>query len=451
MVKMKLFLFRIILYLFTATSFLLNNGCFNYSPKTHIDSNQTGFNSKYLFYVNTGTMNLVEKKSVNFTNPIKFYKNSIFISDFRGNKDPEIAISGGKKLTIYNINGDLLLEKVFKKSYQPSFVFDIDKDGKSDIILRTSTSPRNEIVIINGAGNIISNFLEDKSSQNFSSIIPIGILQNRLFATARSAFPEGERGILCFNPFSMNLLYTFYTPDPIGISILESDTPNPVIIPSYKTHNDGIFRKYAKESDNRTDEDYEKVGAFLKIDLNGTPLKEYEILNRNNIILGTLEYKTIPGSEKEIVLLHYLSDSNNNFYHILKIDTQTGAVISQGVKQRGNYLDSVIVPLKKDFRLLTTIKKDNRYYLIQFSSSQKQIGIISVNSRPILKQVVINNEKDEYLVLIILSDGIYTLNENIELTRIIEGENFLDIKLYKYKNKKYAILLQKRGFNIYIF
>ncbi len=451
MVKMKLFLFRIILCLFTAINALLISGCFGSVPATPVDSEENGFNKKYFSSATTGFMKIINEISVDFYKPITSDHDSIFISDFRGNKEPEIALISESKLSIYSLTGDLLLEKPFDKYYEPSFIYDIDKDGKSDIIMGTKSAPRNEIVVMNGAGNIISNFREDKSYQDYSSITPVMIFQNRLYATARPADAEAPRGILCFDPFSLDLLYTFYTPDPVGLTLIDVNTENPVIIPSYVTHNDGVFLKYAKESDLRINEDYEKTGALLKISLNGTPLEEHEVLNRNSNILGTLEYTKIPGSKYEILLFHYLSDREENFYHILKIKTSTGEIISQGAKQKGIYLDNIIIPVKSDFLILTSNKDNSYYYLNQFSSNQKLLRTIQVKSRPILKQAILNSEKNGFLAIIIFADGIYTLNREMKLNRIIEGNNFIDIKLYNYKNKNFAVILKNSGLEIYNF
>ncbi len=450
MENMKLFLFRIILYLYTVTSILLGTGCSSHSPADgQINRGLSGFNSRILLSTNAQNLELRKERSVGFTDPIKSDHDSIFISDFRGDNKPEIAIISENKLLIYTIKGGLLLEKIFKQPHEPSFTYDADKDGKTDIILGTVSAPKNEIIIINGVGNIISKFKEDKSSQNFSSLTPVGIFQNRLFATARPAFPEASRGILCFDPFSMNLLYTFYTPDPIDISIIESNTPNPVMVPSYNTHNDGVFLKYAKETDRRIKEDYEREGALLKISLDGTPLAEYEILNRTDNILGTLNYRAIPDVNNEILLFHYLSGSKESFYHILKIDTGTGKIISQSLKQEGEYIDSVIIPLRNDFRIIASIKKNNYYNINQLSGSQELLHSISFNSRPELKQVLMNREKDDYLLLIIFPDGIYSLDRNMQLNKVIEGRNYIDLQIFDYNKQRYMVLLKNTEFEIY--
>ncbi len=436
MEKPRLFFFLITLFLYITISSILS--CSNSEIKSE----------------NYGQNELSKKISLRFTSERnielpsgRFNDYQIFISDCRGNSDPEIIVVSNSYLQISTLQGEPLLEKSLKFSfYKPAFVRDMDGDNKSDVIFGTADALKNKIVVVNGMGNIISQYDGNGSNRAFSSIIPIGVYNNYLFAIARPDTVESERGILCLDPFSLKKQFLFFTPDPVGLLIIGK-----YIIPSYQIHDNGLFIKYGKNPDGIIKSNFESNGMLLEISLKGERLHEYQIIEDHKEAEGIMDYRVIPES-KNILLYHHtsLQETTDPHYCIYMINSETGKIIRKSKVFNNRLLNFASLPASTGYLSIVSAQNSKGFTLNLLGKDLKQQEVFHPKEKPAFVDTNGFPFKTDFPFFFLLSDGLYSMDNKIVFQKAIDHEEYTHCVFFLFNKQTYAALGGKNSIAIYL-
>ena len=408
--KMKLYLWQIILYLFILIS-CSRNLSINEIPLP------------------------VEVQDENF---------SIFTGDCRGDSNVEIILASENSILIYSKDGELLLYKPLGYSFfNPSFLSDLDKDGKEDLVLGTVSASPNRILAINGMGHTISSFREEKSYHDFSSIDPQFVLNGKIYALARPADDESARGILCFDSFSMKLLWTFYTPDPLMLTLLQ----NEIMILSYFTHGNGTFVQYGHEDDFYLRRDYEVKGMLIEIGINGEALSEFELFSSQNVTLGTLLYSSIGDSKNEVLLNHYFYE-NDQKYKLFIINVNDGLIQAESELVYRLFLGQNIISAKGETFTVVSERSEDMFFLSIYNSFLDLVLTEQLSGSFSLGPVLISENGESFIQYLLSENGLYTVNEQFEIKQVIHDVNVRDMAIYKEDGVSRMVILNAHSLHL---
>lgn len=444
------------LFLLTAISLFLLGGFLFHPRRTSSTSVADPLNGTH-YYTLTNPDDFKLKKIQDVIFPVKVDGSAVkvFLADCRGDEQIEVIIVGSTQLLIYSFDGKLLLHKrLTEDNLRPAFAHDTDGDGKADIVFGTEHARTNAIKILNGMGFEISRFTEKSATQNFSALIPKTIYRDQLIAIAQPEGYSSPRGILLLDAFSLELEQTFFTPYPIDLTLLAPSrgSPAPLLIPSYRVFDEGQFQSYGP-SDKPRDEVYEAKRMLLKIDTAEMISEEFELLDTPDADSGTIRYAAIPEvPERVLLFFSYPSEHmHESVTHVYEVSLSDGVILNRREQLSGVYHESRIIPVSSSsYLIIAALQRQNGTALTVFSRDLEILKSFELPNSLEFGPFFFDPVSSKSVLFLILEDGLYGINNELELLPVLKEKGFLKMAVYQSSDSLFTALLTESGLELFV-
>ncbi|MFO7729765.1 MAG: hypothetical protein R6V86_03270 [Spirochaetia bacterium] len=379
----------------------------------------------------------------------------VFFADCRGDEQIEVIVADSTQLLIYSLDGRLLLHKeLTEENLRPAFAHDTDGDGKADIVFGTEHARTNEIKILNGMGFEISRFTERSATQNFSALIPKTIYRDQLIALAQPEGYSSPRGILLLDTFSLKLEQTFFTPHPIDLTLLgpSRGIPAPLLVPSYRVFDEGQFQSYGP-SDKPRDEVYEAKRMLLKIDTAEMISEEFELFDTPDADSGAIHYAAIPEVPERVLLFftHPSEHRHEAVTHVYEVSLSDGTIQNRIEQLSGVYHDSRVIPGSSSSSLIiAALQRQTGTALTVFSRDLEILKSFELTNSLEFGPLFFDPVSSKYILFLILEDGLYGINNELELLPVLKEKGFLKMAVYKSPDLLYTAMVTESGLELFV-
>jgi hypothetical protein len=205
--------------------------------------------------------------------------------DIRGTKDPEIVMVGEDRIAVFDSGGkQLLLKELPEYCAADGLLYDIDDDGKQEIILGSQAAPRPELFALNGFGETVLLRQLDESAMDFSAMYPRAVHTGRLIVRCYPGSQRSPRGLLFLDPGTFRPLFmSMINSLPADLCFIPQSDDRESIIVSQETYDQGIFKELGRRGVFRTPNDTEL--HLITLDTDGY-LTTVEVLEAAGETLG---------------------------------------------------------------------------------------------------------------------------------------------------------------------